>query len=91
MHPSAATAELPCALRMGEEALTEAAQFYGGLSDVETCGDLDDNERESLREASSLGFRTAEDMPGVCDEVCWQTPNTKQTDEHITSRGLVLN
>lgn len=70
-HLSTATVELPCALRMGEEALTEAAQLYGGLSDADTCGDLDDNERESLREASSLFFRTAEDTGRVCDEVCW--------------------
>lgn len=70
-HLSTATVELPCALRMGEKALTEAAQLYGGLSDAETCGDLDDSERESLRQASSLGFHTAEDMRRVCDEVCW--------------------
>lgn len=48
-HLSTATVELPCALRMGEEALTEAAQLYGGLSDAETCGDLDDNEGEWKR------------------------------------------
>lgn len=64
-HLSTATVELPCALTMGEEALTEAPQLYGGLSEVETCGDLDDNERESLHEASSLGFHTAEDMRRV--------------------------
>lgn len=61
-HLSTATAELPCALGMGEEALTEAAQLCGGLSDAETCGDQDDSERESLREASSLGFHGAGDV-----------------------------
>lgn len=47
MHLSSAEVE-PCALRMGGEALTEAARVYEELSDEEACQDPDDNQRESL-------------------------------------------
>lgn len=62
MHLFSAAVELPCALRMGGEALTEAARLYEELSDEEACRDPDDNERESLYESFLFVFHTVEDM-----------------------------
>lgn len=62
MHLSSAEVELPCALRMGGEALTEAGRVYEELSDEGACRVPDDNERESLYELFLFVFHTVEDM-----------------------------
>lgn len=62
MHLFSAEVELPCALGMGGEALTEAARLCEELSDEEACQGPDDNERELLYELFLFVFHTAEDM-----------------------------
>lgn len=64
VHLFTAIVELPCALRMEEDTLTEAGQLHGELSAEETG--RDEGDKELLDEAPSPGFRCRRHM-----EVLW--------------------
>lgn len=73
MHLFPAMVELPCALRMEEDTLTEAVQLHAELSAEETGSD--EGDKEPLDEAPSPGFRCRRRM-----EARWTSLN-----EHVAT------
>ncbi|KAL7384094.1 hypothetical protein ABVT39_024006 [Epinephelus coioides] len=68
-HLFSGKVELPDAVQMGEEELTEAAQQYVTLWVQEESADMDDQEKEGILEPFKFLFSKIEDMWTFCGEM----------------------
>ncbi|XP_030271945.1 uncharacterized protein LOC115581185 isoform X2 [Sparus aurata] len=69
-HLFSSKVELPSAVGMGEEEMAEAAKQYAILWSEDDCFNLEDPEKDDLREPFKFKFSQVEDMWFFCGEIC---------------------